>query len=230
MSGGLSRAEARGTENNKGTILPVGVVLESESGTWGWRGPVSLGESPFHLLAVSSNGGAKTKLLGLPWITETQRRRSKKEGGGDTRQQLWVWSVISVGSIVQHNSCPMFTDGYEEDDNDFVRTLAGLMWATTALIVSPQLSPTLWRQGFLGTGTAENCQSLLLAPEPDSKASPNSPKTAILCSSSLCVSGMACCLSFCPGSSCMFSASACCVESQAWLSILWVLPNYYHQI
>lgn len=147
MSGGLSRAEARSTENNKGTILPVGVVLGSESGTWGWRGPVSLGESPFHLLAVSSNGGAKTKLLGLPWITATQTR----EGGGGIWQQLWVWSVISVGSIVQHNSCPMFTDGYEEDDNDFVRTLAGLMWATTALIVSPQLSPTLWRQGFLGT-------------------------------------------------------------------------------
>lgn len=120
--------------------------------------------------------------------------------------------------------------GYEEDDSDVVRTLPGLVWATIALIASPQLSPTLLETGIPRHRAAENCPSFLLVPEPDPKAAPNSPKTTVLYSSGQCVSGMACYLSFCPGSSCVFSASAFCTESQAWLSILCVLPNYYHQI
>lgn len=178
---------------------------------------------------MSSNGGAKTELLGPPWKTETQTRRSKRE----RRRSYLAAAVGLLCDFCGINSATQLlydVHRYKEDDSDVLRTLPGLVGATTALIVTPQLSPTLLETGIPRHRAPENCRSFLLAPEPHPKAAPNSPKTAVLCSSGLCVSGMACCLSFCPGSSCVFSASACCAESQAWLSILWVLPNYYHQI
>lgn len=76
--------------------------------SWGWRGHTSPGESLFHLLPVSSNGGAKTKLPGCPEMAETQMGKSRRGGGGGGRQQLWLWSVISVGTKVQHGSCTTF--------------------------------------------------------------------------------------------------------------------------
>lgn len=145
-------------------------VLGSESNTRARGATLPQESSPFHLLAVSSNGGAMTKLLG----PEVSAKRQEEEAVGSC-------SGSGLAFVWEQSMAPVDVQGYEEDGSEAVRALPDLLRATAALMVSPHLSPTPLQTGIPRHRAAENCQRLLLALNPTPRQLPSRPKSAALC-------------------------------------------------
>jgi len=76
-----------------------------------------------------------------------------------------------------NGSCMMFKDMNER--TMLPSASPGLLRATTALRVSPHLSPAPLQTGIPRHRAAENRQPFPLAPEPHPEAAPDSPKSTL---------------------------------------------------